>query len=179
MAKMKWGADDVDWKALNDEEYEDNGFEPYDGPVPGDKVILSGQVKKLWLKQSNAGDYMFKVLFEADGNQDNRKVFDGWPCWDNVLFSLPQCKFMWQPFLDSLGITLKDIHARTIIGEEDNVGTVVDKIGKVEFPADIRILTATVKKGEYKGKVEVGRYLEPADINTVDEDDLDEDEAAF
>jgi len=179
MAKMKWGKDDVDWQALSDEEYEESGFEEYDGPQPPAGIILAGQINKVWLVQSAAGDWMFKAVFEANGNQDERKTYDGWPCWDNILFSLPQCKFMWQPFLDALGITLRDIQGRTIVGEEDKVGTSVDKIGKVEFPADIRIRTSVVKKGEYKGKIEIAKYLPPMDIDTVDDDDLDGDDPPF
>jgi hypothetical protein len=116
---------------------------------------------------------MFKVLFEAQDNEGDRKVYDGLPLWDNVLWALPQCKFMWQPFLDSLGFTIADIRQRMIIGEEDNVGIVVDKIGKVAFPADIRVVTGVETKGEYKGKITVAKYLAPPDIDDVDEDDED------
>lgn len=179
MAKMKWAKGDVDWQGLDDEEYDDSGdFEPYDGPEPNANALLNGQIKKIWLTQSKVGDWMFKLVFEASDNEGERKQFEGWSCWDNVLFSLPQCKFSWQPFLDALGITLKDIQARLIVGEEDKVGTIVDKIGKCEFPADVRIRVGVVQKGEYKGKREISKYLPPADLDDVDEDE-DGDDVAF
>lgn len=173
MAKMKWRADDVDWKGLQDEEFEDNDFPVYDGPEPPANILLSGQIDKCWLVESAKGDWMFKVVFQAKDNEGDRKVYEEWSCWDNVLWSLPQCKFMWQPFLDALGISLKDIKDRTIVGEEDNVGTVVERIGKVEFPAFIRIKTSKVKTGDYKGKIEIAKYLPPLDMDDVEEEDED------
>lgn len=175
MAKMKWGKDDVDWKGLHDEEYEENGFEPYDGPEPSVGTILAGVVDKAWLTKSNAGDWMMKVVFNADGNIDDKKVYDGWACWSNINFTLPQVKFIWQPFFDALGITLRDVKDRMIIGEEDKVGTAIDKIGKVEFPADVRIVVGKQTKGEYKGKLEIAKFLRPAEIDDIEDEDVDGD----
>lgn len=170
MAKMKWD-DDIDWKGLNDEEYSDDGdFEPYDGPEPPANTLLDGEIKKIWLAESSTGNMMFKVLFEAGEDTD----YAGCPIWDNVVFTSPQAKFRWQPFLDAVGISLKEIKAKTIVGEDDNVGTVVEKIGKVDFPCEIRVRTAVEKKGEYKGQLRVGKWLAPVDSDAdIEEDDED------
>lgn len=172
MAKMKWD-DDIDWKGLNEEEYSEEGdYEPYDGPEPPANTLLDGEIKKIWLTESSNGNMMFKVLFEAGEDTE----YPGCPIWENVVFTSPGAKFKWQPFMDALGISLKDIKAKTMVGEEDNVGTVVEKIGKVEFPCDIRVRTGVQKKGEYKGKVQVAKWLAPVDS---EDDDGDDDDTPF
>lgn len=177
MAKMKWD-DDIDWKGLNDEEYDDSGdFEDYDGPVPPKGTLLNGDIKKVWLSESSTGNMMLRVLFEAADNEGDNKDYDGCPVWDNVVFTSPKAKFRWQPFFDALGFTLKDLKAKTVVGEEDNVGTVVDSIGKVEFPCPAAIRTDIEKKGEYKGSVRVGKWLPPLDSDLEDDSDEDDEDS--
>lgn len=174
MPKMKWGDEDVNWQALNDEEYDpDKQFDDYEGPDPDVNTILSGDIEKLWLVVSANDDWMFKAIFKADGNEGDREQFNGLPIWDNINWSLPQCKPFWQPWLDALGLTLKDIKAKTVVeAEEDDRGwTAVTKIGDVKFPAAIRVKTSKEKKGEFKGKVTVGRYMPPAERDADDDDD--------
>src|SRR3954464_3491082 len=100
MPKMKWDGD-IDWRGLNEAEYSEDDFADYDGPLPPSNTILSGNVKKVWATESSNGDPMLKVLFEAAGNKGDRKMYDGWSGWENVLFSMPQVKFKWQPFFDA------------------------------------------------------------------------------
>jgi hypothetical protein len=176
MAKMKW-EDDIDWRGLDAEEYdEDSSFDEYDGPTPPANTLLDGDIKKIWLAESSTGNMMFKVLFEAADNEGDNKEYDGCPIWDNVVFTSPGAKFRWQPWFNALGISLKDVKTKTIVGEEDSVGTVVEKIGKVDFTegVPIRVRTSVEKKGEYKGQVRVGKWLPAADEDDEEIEDGDE-----
>jgi hypothetical protein len=177
MAKMRWGTD-IDWDSLEEEEYSEDEFDDYDGPVPPSNAILRGYIKKIWGTESSNGDAMLKVLFIADGNEGDRKVYDGWPGWDNVLFSLPQVKFRWQPFFDAIGVTLADLKSRTVVGEEENQGDLITRIGKVRFdgrsPVEVRVKT---KREKYEGETQcrIAKFLPAADV-AADEDDEDGDD---
>lgn len=178
MPKMKWD-NDIDWRGLNDAEYSEDDFEEYDGPLPPSNVILSGFVKKVWATESANGDAMLKVLFEASGNNGDRKVYDGWGGWDNVLFSLPQVKFRWQPFFNALGVTLADLKNKTVVGEEENQGDRILRIGTVKFdektgvPARVKI-----KREKYEGETvaRIGKWLPAADEDGDVDDDFSDDE---
>jgi hypothetical protein len=181
MPKMKWGSD-IDWRGLNDAEYSDDEFETYDGPVPPKNIILSGVVKKIWATETANGDAMLKVLFEAAGNSGDRKVYNGCGIWDNVLFTMPQVKFKWQPFFDAIGITLADVKNKTLLAdtEEDRMGAPIARIGTVKFPeagVPIRVKTDR-EKYEDEWQARVGKFLPPADASDdVDGDDeYDEDD---
>lgn len=180
MARMKWGTD-IDWKGLNDEEYSDDGdFDEYDGEFPPKGTLLKGDITKVWLADSQSSDNtMFKVLFVADGNEGDKEEYNGCPIWDNVVFTSPGAKFRWQPFFDALGVTLKSVKGGTIVGEEDNVGTVVDSIGSVKFPAPVMVKTDIEKKGEYKGQVRVGKWLPPVDSDVEDDEDFEDGDEPF
>lgn len=175
MAKMRWG-NDIDWRGLNEAEYSEDEFEEYDGPLPPANVILSGFVKKIWATESSNGDAMLKVLFEADGNTGDRKVYNGWGGWDNVLLSMPQVKFRWQPFFDAMGFTLADLKNKTVTDGDDNQGDIITRIGRVKFdgkvPARVKI-----KRERYEGEPQarIGKWL-PAAEDADTEDDFDDAE---
>ena len=179
MPKMKWGENEPDWDDLDDAEYED-GPERYTGPLPPKNTILDGSVKKVWATQSQGGNRMFKVLWEAEGNSGEKKKYNGLAIWENVVW-LPQTKFRWQPWLDALGISLADVRGKTIVAEDDdNVGTPVIRIAKLKFPAEIRILVDHDKFNDEK-RAKVGEWLMPSDADVEDEDDdeIDDDEPPF
>lgn len=180
MAKMKWD-NDIDWRGLHEEEYDESGedFEPYDGPIPPKGTILRGVVKKVWATSSQAGDSMFKALFVAEGNEGNKAKYDGLPIWDNVNWTLPQCKFMWQPFFNTLNVTLKDVKLKTQIeDDDDNVGTPVTRIGQAKFPYPTRIVTdRETYEGEPRARVK--KYIPLDEDELVDDDELDDDDVPF
>jgi hypothetical protein len=178
MAKMKWGGD-VDWEALEDEEYEEGEeFEAYDGEVPPANILLKGAVTKAWTTKSSNGNAMIKALFVADGNEGSKAQYNGCPFWENVNITLPQVKFKWQPFLDALSITLKDVKAKTVVeDEEDNVGRPVKKIGTAKFPHPVMVKTAREKyEGEWQARV--GKFL-PLDEELDEDDDEGDDDTPF
>lgn len=176
MPKMKWGDNEPDWDELDDAEYTEGGdFPRYDGPIPPKNTILHGSLKKAWAVDSQAGNKMFKVIWEAEGNTGDKKKYNGLSIWENVVWT-PQTKFRWQPWLDALGISLRDVRQRTVTAEdEDNVGLPIIRINKLKFPVDIRVVTDTdVYNGEKRAKV--AEWLPPGDSDADDDDeDYDED----
>lgn len=191
MAKMKFSKnDDIDWAGLDEEEFDpddDGGFVAYDGEIPPAGILLKGDVTKLWLVKSQAGDWMYKALFIADCGHDTDSdglceedckyaEYNGCPIWDNVLWSLPQVKFKWGHFLNGMGITLKDIRAKTVVDdEEDNIGLPVKKVGVSKLPYPMQVITA---RGKFEGKTkpEVKKWVLAGD-EVDDDDDDDEDDA--
>lgn len=180
MPKMKWG-DNFDPDALDDEEYdpdEEGGFEPYEGPIPPKNVILKGSIKKLWALESGTGNPMFKALFEAGGNTGEKAKYNGLPIWENIVW-VPQNKWRWQPWLDAVGIpNAKTVQARTITAEDDdNVGTPVLKVGKVQFnkPVPVRVLTGAPDTYKEEKRASIGKWL-PAKADEPDDDDDDSDD---
>jgi hypothetical protein len=176
MPKMKWGDAEPDWDELDDAEYEEGDFDRYEGPVPPNNTVLSGVIKKIWGAESQAGNSMFKVLFEAEGNSGDKKKFNGCPIWDNVVWT-PQTKFRWQPWLDAVGLTLKDVRQKTITAEDDdNVGKPIMRIGKIKFTegVDVRVVT---KRESYNGEPQarIQEWLAPKDADTDEDDDEDDD----
>ena len=181
MAKMKWGSD-IDWRGLNDEEYEEGqDYDDYEGEIPPSNTVLRGVIKKVWIAETRNDDPMLKVLFEARGNTGAKKQYDGCPIWDQVLFSMPQVKFRWQPFFDAVGFTLADLKNKTLVGDEDdNIGLPVLKIGTIVFnnekkPVEVSIKT---KREKYEGneQARVQRWIPARPIEDDDEEDWDEDD---
>lgn len=174
MAKMRWG-NDIDWRGLSDAEYSEDDFVEYDGEIPPAGTILRGTIKKVWATESSNGDPMLKVLFEAEGNTGDRKEYNGLGIWDNVLFTMPQVKFKWQPFLDALLITLADLKNKTMAGDETDRGTELLRIGTVKFPVAIRVKTEREKyEGELRAKAR--RWLPVAEESDDEDDDFEEDD---
>ena len=179
MARMKWGSD-INWRDLDSAEYDESQeFEDYEGPVPPSNKLLSGDVKKIWATESAKGDPMLKVLFVAAGNTGNKKQFNGCPIWDNVLFTMPQVKFRWDPFLRAFGLTLADLKNKTVVGDEETNGAVVRKIGSVSFEKLVpaRIRTQKENSEDYGEQCRVGRWLPAKDADEdIDADDEYEDD---
>lgn len=174
MAKMKWG-NNINWRELHDTEYSEDDYADYEGPTPPSNILLNGFIKKAWATETQNGDPMIKVLFEAAENSGEKKQYNGCPIWDNVLFTMPQVKFKWQPWLDTLGITLADLKNKTVVDEDDNVGAAIVRIGAVKFTGDLPARVKTKReKYEDDWQVRVGRWLPPADIDDVD-DEMDDD----
>jgi hypothetical protein len=180
MAKMKWGSD-VNWRELNNAEYteDDGGFEAYDGPMPPANTVLEGNIEKMWATESSTGNKMIKVLFVANENAGEKKKYNGCQIWENVLFSLPQMKWKWQPWLDALGISLRDLKDKTLVeDEESNQGYQVIRIGTVKFakPFPVRVKTKLERDPEYGTQVRAGKFLPPAVEDDDDEDYDDSDD---
>jgi hypothetical protein len=177
--------EDIDVKALDEAEYNDDDFAGYEGEIPPDGTVLSGYISKLWWtrtqeKADGTGDNpMLKILWVAGDNEGDLDEFNGLPVWENAVL-IPSAKFRWAPFLENFGITLKSIKTQTYVAnDEDQFGSPVEKIGafvpgEESDDAWSRII---IKRGRWDGvwRAEVRSWL-PFDADAADADPGDDDE---
>lgn len=155
MPRMVWGDEDV-FDELPDE-WDDDGFEPYDGDPPPANIVLRGIIKNIWTAEFSSGNEGLKVLFEAADNAGDRAEYDGWSSWENIAFT-PGSAFRYGPLFELLGVTLRDVKTKTVVSEEDNVGQPVMKIGTFKMPKDGLPCKVTTKV-EKDGDVRVGKFF--------------------
>jgi hypothetical protein len=149
---MKVDISDRALEDLEEAEYqEDSQYESYDGDQPPVGTELAGFIKKIWWTYSSNDDDMLKILFIADGNEGEEEEFNGCPIWENYSL-IPTMKFKWAPFLDALGLSIRDVIKKTFVeGEEENNGQPIQKIGTWVPGSDesyCRIITGRHKYGE-------------------------------
>lgn len=159
---------DVEWDDTDD-------YEPYDGELPKTGTLLSGYVKKMWWTFSSNDNAMIKVLWIADGNTGKTAEFNGLPVWDQIVFT-PKAAFRYGPFLQVLGITLRDVFKKMdVADEDDNQGAPINKIAKL-IPGEDAVCGVITKKEKYEGdwRVKVGKFVENPDVD--DDDDEPEDD---
>lgn len=176
MPKLRVPDDELDVKELEDAEYTEGSgdYEDYEGPEPGGKVLVPLYIKKLWWCYTSNEDPMIKVLAIAD---DTAGRFSGWPVWDNIALTAG-AKFRWQPFLDAFGFTLRDIKGKIMVGEEEDLGDPIEKIGTWQPGEDqdgayARVLTKREKyQGNWSTKIDTWLKYKAG----VEGDDSDEEE---
>lgn len=174
MPRMKW-ANSFDGLPDDPDDWSD-GTEDYDGPEPKGNLVLSGDITKMWATTSQAGNDMIKVLFVASGNTDDRKKYNGWVCFDNITFA-DNMAWRYGPFLDVLDVGLADVERRTVVGEEENPGFPILKIGPLSLkrPISGRIKTKIERSAEYGTSTKIGKWLLPKDAIESDDDGEEED----
>lgn len=180
---------DIDFGALDEATYSDAEFAAYDGPIPEGGTILDAYIKKLWWTRTNsrmngAGEEtgnkpMIKILAEAGGNQDGLEEFDGLPFWENAVMT-PDAKFRWGPLFEVFGLSPADIK-KMRVGEADNVGLPIERIGTLEPGTDgawCRVVTKVGydQSGEPRAEVRTWLPFDDEDIEDLEPEDLDEPE---
>lgn len=190
MPRLRWS--DVDFDDLP-EEWDESGFEPYDGDQPPAGTVLNGEIDRMWYAVFSSGKEGLKVSFKAKGNRGDKEEYDGWGCLDNVSLQ-PNTAFRYGPLLEVLGITLDDLRRYTVVADDDDqIGTPIIKIGKVKFPVPCSIITKSEKyDGERLAKVKTyaealkrtkssgGKVSRQRRRRTRDEDDeFDDDDVPF
>lgn len=180
MAKMKW--DDLDDEALDGAEWDaerDASFNPYDGPTPPSNVILNGRVKKAWTATSKNGNPMIKILWEASGNDGEKKIYNGCPIWHQVVF-MAEHPGLFKPFLNTFGLKASDVKNKTVVdSQEDRVGLPILKIAGWKPDSSGALCKILTKREIYKGEeqVRIARFM--AAERDEDSDDEDEDTSPF
>lgn len=174
MPKLKVTDDELDVEELEDAEYnEDGDFEDYSGEQPPKGTILRGFIKKMWWTYSQNDNPMLKILFVADGNTGDLEEYNGLPVWENAVL-IPSVKFRWQPFLDTFGLTIRDVKTKLYVSaDDDNQGAPIEKIGKWEPGEDARCRIVT-KRERYQGEwnTKVSKWLD--DEEAADEEEEEE-----
>lgn len=176
MPKMKWG-DDFDADALDDIEYDaesDSNFQPYDGPIPPANTLLKGIIKRAWATKSKNGSPMIKLLWEAQGNEGEKKVYERLGIWHYVVMT-KETAFSWKPFCQAFGLTASDIKNRMVVEdtEAESGGFAILKIGAKWKPGEKSAQCSILTKVETYNRVTNPRV---ARILVVDNDDNDEDD---
>lgn len=184
---MKWStsADEIDEVETKDQQE----FEPYDGPLPPNGMILRFDVKRITADTFQSGNSGLVVLLEV--NDPAKSKYNGLAVWDRITDS-EAAAWKIRQFLDGIGGVGSD-WAKTAIEEIDGKTHVV-KFGKIRVEGlAVRVQT---KRGSYQGepKTEVGRYMvrdaEKLDLksakakassraNNDDNDDDDDGEPPF
>lgn len=163
MPRMKVDLDEDAIRDLEEAEYEEGGsFEKYNGEQPPVGTELYGFVKRIWWTYSQNDDDMLKILWVADGNEGEEAEFNGCPIWENYSL-ISTMKFKWAPFLDVLGLTIRDVIRKTHVEaeEEGNNGQPIIKIGTWEPGSDesyCRVITDH-HKHEGNWQTDVGTWL--------------------
>ena len=80
MVRMKFDKRDFNTKEL-DVKYEGPQYERYKGKVPHTGTILRARVTKMWMTRSQGGDQQTRVLAIAEGNNGDRKEYNGLMQW--------------------------------------------------------------------------------------------------
>lgn len=163
MPRMKVDLDEDAIRDLEEAEYEEGGsFEKYDGEQPPVGTELYGFVKRIWWTYSQNDDDMLKILWVADGNEGEEAEFNGCPIWENYSL-ISTMKFKWAPFLDVLGLTIRDVIRKTHVeAEEDgNNGQPIIKIGTWEPGSDESYCRVITDRHKFDGnwQTDVGTWL--------------------
>jgi len=178
MAKMKW--EDLDDEELDNIDYDpdaEDAFAPYDGEIPPANTLLDGIVKKMWATKSKNGNPMLKVLWVAESNEGEKKMYNGLPIWHYVVLT-KESAFSWKPFLAAFDLTVSDIKNKMSVepDEDGNNGKVVLKIGAKFKPGEkaarVRVLT---KREMYQDnpQARVSKFLVAKNDDVDDDDDED------
>jgi hypothetical protein len=171
----------MDAEELENAEYEEReDYGSYDGPNPPRGTILKGRIKKMWYKLSDASSNpMLVVIWEAEGNKGDKKVYNGIGIWDRIVFT-KKTAFRFKPFCSVFGITVTDVYDRMTGEEDDGMGCPVTKIGKWTIDSAKSGCRVTTKMGkatpEYPSRVEISKWMpadEDADADADDDTDAD------
>jgi hypothetical protein len=127
MVRQKLGVEfDVD--DLDTDDWEDGGYEEYEGEDPPKNTKLLGRVTKIWKTESSNGDVMFKTIFVAEGNEGKLAQYNGWTGWDNITF-VKTAAFRYQPFLLAFDLRVSDVKSKMDFDEEaERMGQRVNSI---------------------------------------------------
>lgn len=181
MPKLKIDDDDLDIDALEEAEYNEDDFVPYTGPEPKNGTFLVGYVRKAWWGYNKNEDAMITLVWEAAGNTGKMEAYNGLSIWEHLSLT-PNVKFRWKPWMDAMGLTLRDVKFRMCVEtEDDNVGAPIEKIatwkpGEESEAAWCRIMTTREKyQGEWQTRA--GKWLPYEEPEAQEEaEDLAEEE---
>ena len=179
--KLKLSKDEFNPDEL-DVEIEDNDYDDYTGPPPPNNTMLIFRIKKMWwtYTQPDADKNEFPMIkaivtAEQGSDDDDTAQYDGLTIWDNLTFKA-SAAFRYQPFLEAIGVTLKDIFGKLYVADDDdNVGAPIERIGTWVPGSDDAVIMGVTKREKYNGEwsTKIKKYLA---YEAPDEPEPDEDE---
>lgn len=162
-----------------DVEWTDSDFEDYDGEQPPTGTTLRGGIKKMWWTFTANEDPMIKALWVAADNHGSLAEYNGLPVWENIVFT-PKAAFKYGPFLQVLGLTLKQIKTQLYVAaDDDSMGAPIERIAKVAPGTESTECGIIVKRRKWNGEwqTNIGKLIEQPDIDDEDDTEDEEDEA--
>lgn len=108
------------------------GGENYIGELPPARMALPGQIRRVYLSQTQNNDPVLKVLYEVTEGK-----FLGFSAWDNVTLN-NKAAFKWKPLVAAMGIDINDLINSTRVdpNEESDAGLRVVGIGTLDLSGD-------------------------------------------
>lgn len=174
MGKLKLSKSDFDVDEL-DVEWSESDYQDYTGKQPPTGTVLRGGIQKMWWTYTANDDPMIKMLWVAAGNTGETAEYNGLPVWDNIVFT-PKAAFKYGPFLQVLGLTLKQIQTQLFVADDDdNVGAPIEKIGKVAPSTSATECGIVTKRRKWNDEwqVNIGKLIEQPEAD--DEEDEEEE----
>lgn len=172
MGKLKLSKSDFDVDEL-DVEWSESDYQDYTGKQPPTGTVLRGGIQKMWWTYTANDDPMIKMLWVAAGNTGETAEYNGLPVWDNIVFT-PKAAFKYGPFLQVLGLTLKQIQTQLFVADDDdNVGAPIEKIGKVAPGTSATECGIVTKRRKWNDEwqVNIGKLIEQPEAEEDDEED--------
>lgn len=174
MPKVRWG---INARTVDETFDRESQFKPYDGPTPTNgvyqfqvKVLKSVAGTREKLPQLRIG----LELVPRSGRKDERRYAGYF-----IMVFAPisdKTAFRYVPFLDAIGVSVRDFADRTNVDEDGNIKSIGKwrNDGKTLVAAELR--DGTDDKGNSRKEVGwIGELNEDADTDD-DEEDYDEEE---
>lgn len=111
----------------------ENILEAYSGKDLPARLIGPGELSRVFITSTEAGDPMLKVLYKS-----THPDYEGFPVWDNVTLT-PAAAFKWAPFCeDILNISTEELNSgiKVDTDNESSAGYPVYAIGGRDFRTD-------------------------------------------
>lgn len=129
------------------------GGENYIGELPPARMALVGQIRRIYLSQTQHNDPVLKVLYEATEGK-----YSGFSAWDNVVLN-NKAAFKWKPLVVALGIEIEDLinSTRVDANDESDAGIRVVGIGALNLSGSNTVpVLFGVTYRNYEGTQQVG-----------------------
>jgi hypothetical protein len=174
MPKVKWGGKELQERLENYDGDQDAQYRPYDGPPPKAGMYLF-EAKRVKYNISPGNFPRLQVFLELTprpGRPDEKK-YDKFFILDGIIVKEDgSTDFRIRPFLDAIGVSVRDFLTNTITSAEDP--EVVTKIGKFKMDKPFPIM-GSIRPQRDSDYYDIKYYPMPDDAAGDDTDDDDDD----
>lgn len=160
VSKVKWGGDWVE-SLEQDDDGDEGGYEPYEGPRPPKGVYLA-KVRMQTGTSSNGNDQVIVHFNLVGAFKPEHRKFDGYYWRDYITFT-PKTGFRTRPFLKALGVTPREFHTQT--GADEN--ETIRQIGRKKFSDDFHMVVSIRPDTKNNPDYEQVRYLRTANAEDL------------
>jgi hypothetical protein len=175
MPKVKWGGKELQDSLENYDGENDAQYRPYDGPPPRAGMYLF-TVKRVKQNTSPGGFPRLQLFLELTprAGRPDEKRYDKFFMLDGIIVKEDgSTTFRVRPFLDAIGVSVREFMTNTVTSAEDN--ELVVKIGKFKTDKPFQIMGA-IKPQKDSDYYEIKYYPMPEDADDDADDDMDDDD---